>query len=545
MPRVPALLTLLALCSASAGAQPSAPPPAFAAADVHPSPRRSYPFYFAVVMPQEHNRDRFVIRDATMVDLIATAWKLAPENVQGGPNWLERDRFDIIAALPHGTPKASQALMLRALLAQRFHLVLHDDMRPLPAYVLSVSKTGPKLKVSSGSGDPHCDDKTQRRVFAAPQPDIVISCKNLTMDALAQNLHDMAGGYLSSPVVNATSLPGAFDLDLTWTGHANLARAGSDGISIFDAVNRQLGLKLALETAPRPVLVVDSVDRKPTPNAPDLNNLLPPPVLPQFEVATIKPSKPDVHPGGRITGEEVNFQGMSLKNLVDLACDLNENAPDQLVNAPKWLSDRHFDVHAKVSPESTGSPLVGDLPMDIYEVQDMLRALIVERFQIKAHMEERPTEAYTLIASAPHMKRADPGVRASCKEGPGPDGKDPRLTNPLLSRLVNCRSMTMPQLADELQLTANGYIFGPVLDSTALEGAFDFTLSFSDAGQYNSSNGGTVGAPAGGSATASDPAGALSIFDALNRQLGLKLVRQRRPAPVLVLDHIEERPTEN
>jgi uncharacterized protein (TIGR03435 family) len=43
----------------------------------------------------------------------------------------------------------------------------------------------------------------------------------------------------------------------------------------------------------------------------------------------------------------------------------------------------------------------------------------------------------------------------------------------------------------------------------------------------------------------SDPNGALSLFEAINKQLGLKLEMQKRPNPVLVIDHIEEKPTDN
>jgi hypothetical protein len=55
-----------------------------------------------------------------MVDLIATAYGVDQSYVQGGPNWLERDRFDVIAKAPAGTPPATLKLMLKSLLADRF-----------------------------------------------------------------------------------------------------------------------------------------------------------------------------------------------------------------------------------------------------------------------------------------------------------------------------------------------------------------------------------------------------------------------------------------
>jgi len=80
---------------------------------------------------------------------------------------------------------------------------------------------------------------------------------------------------------------------------------------------------------------------------------------------------------------------------------------------------------------------------------------------------------------------------------------------------------------------------GDVLDRTGLPGSYDFTLSFSSAGQ---TGGGGAAPPSG---DASDPSGALTIFDAVSRQLGLKLEKQKCPVSVLVIDHIDEKPTEN
>jgi uncharacterized protein (TIGR03435 family) len=532
---VPAALNLaLALPVFAQPAPPAAATAAFLAADVHPAPRRSYPFFFAVQLPP----DRYVVRDATLVDLIATAYALDPANVQGGPSWVARDRFDIIARLPANSAKSAQQLMLRTLLTDRFHLVLHNGSASLPAFVLTASKE--KLKPSDGTGDGTCHEQDQPRQ-PGNTPARIIACRNISMDDFAQQLHMLAGSYLDKPVVNSTGLDGAWDFDLRWNDRGDLQKAGADGISVFDAVDKQLGLNLALETATRPVVLVDGASRQPTANAADLDKLLPSQPLPQFEVATIKPSKPDTHGDGRITADEVNFRGVPLRALVDLAWDLNESDHANIIGAPKWLEDDHFDILAKVSHESTGRPIAGDgnLPMDIYEVEEMLRALLVERFQIKAHMETRPIDAYTLIAVSPKLKPADPNVRTLCTEGPGPDGKDPRVANPMVNRLVTCRNMSMAELCDELQTVAGGYIFNPVLDATGLTGSYDFTISFSGVSRLQQV------AASGSDSTPSTPNGAISLFDAINRQLGLKLEKQKRPLPVLVVDHIEEKPTEN
>ncbi len=92
--------------------------------------------------------------------------------------------------------------------------------------------------------------------------------------------------------MNATGIQGFWDFDIHWTSRGSLAKAGADGISIFDAVQKQLGLKLAPEQYPTPVIVVDKVDEKPTPNAPGLDKALPPTPPAEFDVAVLTPSKP-------------------------------------------------------------------------------------------------------------------------------------------------------------------------------------------------------------------------------------------------------------
>ena len=106
----------------------------------------------------------------------------------------------------------------------------------------------------------------------------------------------------------------------------------------------------------------------------------------------------------------------------------------------------------------------------------MLRTLLQDRFQMETHYEYRPVTGYELVAAKTKLHRADHANRAGCKEGPGADWKDPRLTNPVASRLVTCRIMTLSQFAALL----NNELFGmpPVVDSTGIAGRYDFTINF-------------------------------------------------------------------
>jgi uncharacterized protein (TIGR03435 family) len=524
----------VALLSGAAFGQPA---DKFEAADVHVSPRSDSTFNLFMRGPQVR-AGRYEIRTATMVDLIAAAYGVEGDKVFGGPNWLELDRFDVTGKLPAGSSPDSQKAMLRTLLAERFHLVAHPDSKPMPAYIMTAGKH-PQLKDADPAAQKGCQGKP-RPDGAGPTYPIEVACHGQSAAEIADDLHSMAGGYLRVPVVDSTGLKGTYDFDLKWTSRNQLANAGADGISVFDAVEKQLGLKLDLQKSPLPVVVVESVDEKPTENDPDVAMILPGATLPtEFEVADVKLTPADVHdrrfqiqPGGR-----VDIEGFDLKFIIQQVWQLTD---DMIVGAPKWLGDRKFSIIAKAPSVALVNGQNG-LPVDIDTLIAMVKNLLVERFKLQTHMEERPINAFTLSSVKPKMKPADPNGRIRCAEGPGADQKDSRDAHPILGRLLNCQNMTMARFASMLENLAPGYIHSPVLDATGLEGSWDFTLSFSTAGQLQS---GGAGAPADSPAAASDPNGALSLPDAVAKQLGLKLEQTKRPVKVLVIDHVEEKPIE-
>src|ERR1035438_9859643 len=93
---------------------------AFEIADVHVSPRTVTPIMRGGVI----HVGRYEIRAATMVDLIRTAYGIDADKVLGGPSWLETNRFDVLAKAPVDATQESAKLMLQALLADRFKLVV-------------------------------------------------------------------------------------------------------------------------------------------------------------------------------------------------------------------------------------------------------------------------------------------------------------------------------------------------------------------------------------------------------------------------------------
>jgi uncharacterized protein (TIGR03435 family) len=529
-----ACISCVVLLSGASLAQSTEPLPTFDLADVHVSPHSTNPNQSGGFV----RAGRYEVRKATMVDLLRLAYTLDPEKILGGPSWLETDRFDIVAKVPAGTTQDNAKLMLQALLADRFKLVVHKDEKSIPGFVLSLGKGKPKLKEADGDGPSSCQGEPQ-----TPEPGVipynVVNCRNMTMKEFATQIRNMANAYLTTTVVDSTELKGKWDFTIKWTGKGALALAGADGITIFDAVDRQLGLKLEAQKIATPVIVVDSVNQKPTDNPPGVVTKLPPPPPAVFEVADIKPSAPDAKPGGGgfLPGGRLDLRAIPMRPLVYFAFDITG---DEMVSgAPKWFDDAKFDIVAKASSDAgpSNAPQIDDDDLRI-----MLRALLEERFKMKTHYEDRPVTAYNLVAAKPKLQKADPLNRTGCKEGPAAAGKDPRDAAPILSRLITCQNMSMAQLADRLQGLASGYIHSPVLDMTGLDGGYDFTLSFSAIGLLR---GGGPTPASGAGASASDPSGAVSLFDAMTKQLGLKLEEKKRTLPILVFDHMEEKPTDN
>ena len=108
--------------------------------------------------------------------------------------------------------------------------------------------------------------------------------------------------------------------------------------------------------------------------------------------------------------------------------------------------------------------------------------------------------------------------------------------------MVTVRNMSMPQFAEDLRRIAGGYIRVPVEDQTGLDGSYDFTLAFTAIGLLNARTGARDGGPPAAGGDASDPTGGVSLFDAVDRQLGLKLEMRKQPMKVLVIDSIQEKP---
>jgi uncharacterized protein (TIGR03435 family) len=218
---------------------------------------------------------RFVAVNVPVRHVIRTAFQLQNDQIVGGPDWIDTDRFDIearAAGMP-GAPSIELLAMLQSLLAERFNLTTHREMRELTVLALERVRRDGAL----GAG---------LRPTACPDIDIDFSnptrCANISTGVGSLTLRGMPfsqftqylAPYVNRVVIDRTSLDGRYDIDLKWSPEpqqpAPEAASGQpsgdrDRPSFFTAIQEQLGLKLESARGTVEVLVIDTIAH-PTPN---------------------------------------------------------------------------------------------------------------------------------------------------------------------------------------------------------------------------------------------------------------------------------------
>jgi uncharacterized protein (TIGR03435 family) len=239
-----------------------------------------------------------------------------------------------------------------------------------------------------------------------------------------------------------------------------------------------------------------------------------PPGAPAFEVASVKHTDPSVrmgitlftYPGGR-----VRFINSPLLYIVQQAFDEQKII---FPNAPAWVNDDAFDIDARPPADSKSSksnPTNIKLPPN-EEQREMLQTLLAERFGLTFHSETKEDSVYLLTRgkTLKLQESTDPNVYpwAGSAGGGAFSGDGIAGTN-----------ITMSQLAKRL----TPILGRPVIDGTALTGAFDFKYSY-----------------ASGSDRPDEIASLIASLDAI----GLKLESSKAPVPSIVIDRVEK-PEEN
>ena len=256
-----------------------------------------------------------------------------------------------------------------------------------------------------------------------------------------------------------------------------------------------------------------------------------------FEVASVKPSRPDaprggfgIAPGGRFQAE-----GMTLADLMTIA--FSEGVPIrrfQITGGPGWLDTDRFDIVAKTNSET---PPLGP------QMASMIRNLLIDRFKVVARQETKDAPIYVLGLArtdgqlGPKLKRASfrcpmPG------EGPPPPSEAEALRQQCVYRVgygvLTGRGVAMSTLAYSI---ANFYGIGRlVVDRTGLAGGYDMDMEWAPLTQFRQP--GNLDPPAD---AADRPVNAgPTIFVALRDQLGLSLESSRGPVPTVVVERAEK-----
>ena len=221
--------------------------------------------------------DEYRTTNSTLMRLIRQAYGLElvhsddDGRVIGAPGWAESESYDVDAKMDAATAdalkklnpverNATQRRMLQGLLVDRFKLVAHTESRELPVYSLTLTKNGSKLHEAK-PGDSY--DKAYKLPNGAPagtglHSDAAgeITGQAVTMADITRWLSRQTG----RTVLDKTGLTGKYDFTLKWNADDS-ETAGDGGLSIYAAVQQQLGLKLDSGKGPVEIVVIDHAER--------------------------------------------------------------------------------------------------------------------------------------------------------------------------------------------------------------------------------------------------------------------------------------------
>jgi len=210
------------------------------------------------------------------------------------------------------------------------------------------------------------------------------------------------------------------------------------------------------------------------------------------------------YPANRFTASRI-----SLELLTSIAYEGISNR--NISGGPSWFDSQLYDISAKVE---------GDGGLTREQMQPLLQNLLKDRFHLVAHREQKLVSGYALVVAKGGLKMHPDALQPSKKV----DSADTKAEQPggqILQNELRGWKMDFGFLASLLEILAGGH----VIDKTGIAGDYDIKLSY---------------------ATARFPDSNLpDLFTALQEQLGLKLVPQKVPVDILVIDHVDKVPTEN
>jgi uncharacterized protein (TIGR03435 family) len=225
------------------------------------------------------------------------------------------------------------------------------------------------------------------------------------------------------------------------------------------------------------------------------------PTSPQFEVAVVRPNPTALRENGfwsQPNTGSFNATGIPLTLLIHLAYGIDTR---QIVNQPKWLDTKLFDITAKPEP---------GIKLSRAELQPRLQNLLAQRFHLVVHRETRDIAGYALIVAkhGPHLQPTKHATMTS-----------------LWSEVHPGKIMGMNWTLDTLAKSITSVIDKPVINRTAIPGSYDIDITY---------------APDTDTDSPLPP-----LFTALEETLGLRLAPQKLPVEFLFIDSVNDTPTDN
>lgn len=196
-------------------------------------------------------RRRYVGTSVSLKLMMTVAYHLNYEQISG-PGWISDELFDVNAAAEKPSTIEELHTMLRNMVEERFRLRMHDETKVRPVYVLSVDKAGVRMKPSETAGDPH---------VSGPGPGSLTG-HSTPMDYFSWLL----GLFVDRPILDRTGLKDVYDFTLTWNPDLTTDTADDNPEpGLFEALRKELGLRLDGQNGPLEVKVIDHVEQ-PEPN---------------------------------------------------------------------------------------------------------------------------------------------------------------------------------------------------------------------------------------------------------------------------------------
>jgi uncharacterized protein (TIGR03435 family) len=222
--------------------------------------------------------------------VVLDAYQLMGYQLDGLPDWVANTRYDIAGTYPPGLKptEADLRAMVRSLLEDRFHFRAHQESRELSVYALTIARKdgrlGPQMTPSSvdcaawlAAGRPQIGGGGPSAIApGGKRPEcLMIAGRRGVISAGTRPIKELTGAltaFAGRPVIDRTGLTGSFNMDMQWTptaadpaGVPSGASTSDVGVSLFVALQEQLGLKLEAARAPFDILVVDHIEH-PTEN---------------------------------------------------------------------------------------------------------------------------------------------------------------------------------------------------------------------------------------------------------------------------------------